>query len=117
MQQQKNKFLNYIPYLVMMVALFSLFNMSGGSTAKSLSYTELLTTVEKENVDETVLSIGSNVITVKGTYTENGQVVAFTSTVPVGEEEKLIEALDGSNISVVDSEASNLFVDTLISII
>ena len=61
MQQQKNKFLNYIPYLVMMVALFSLFNMSGGSTAKSLSYTELLTTVEKENVDETVLSIGSNV--------------------------------------------------------
>ena len=117
MQQQKNKFLNYIPYLVMMVALFSLFNMSGGSTAKSLSYTELLTTVEKENVDETVLSIGSNVITVKGTYTENGQVVAFTSTVPVGEEEKLIEALDGSNISVVDSEASNLFVDTLISMI
>ena len=117
MQQQKNKFLNYIPYLVMMVALFSLFNMSGGSTAKSLSYTELLTTVEKENVDETVLSIGSNVITVKGTYTENGQVVSFTSTVPVGEEEKLIEALDGSNISVVDSEASNLFVDTLISMI
>ena len=117
MQQQKNKFLNYIPYLVMMVALLSLFNMSGGSTAKSLSYTELLTTVEKENVDETVLSIGSNVITVKGTYTENGQVVAFTSTVPVGEEEKLIEALDGSNISVVDSEASNLFVDTLISMI
>ena len=117
MQQQKNKFLNYIPYLVMMVALFSLFNMSGGSTAKSLSYTELLTTVEKENIDETVLSIGSNVITVKGTYTENGQVVAFTSTVPVGEEEKLIEALDGSNISVVDSEASNLFVDTLISMI
>ena len=117
MQQQKNKFLNYIPYLVMMVALFSLFNMSGGSTAKSLSYTELLTTVEKENVDETVLSIGSNVITVKGTYTENGQVVAFTSTVPVGEEEKLIEALDGSDISVVDSEASNLFVDTLISMI
>ena len=117
MQQQKNKFLNYIPYLVMMVALFSLFNMSGGSTAKSLSYTELLTTVEKENVDETVLSIGSNVITVKGTYTENGQVVAFTSTVPVGEEEKLIEALDGSNISVVDSEASNLFVDTLISMV
>ena len=117
MQQQKNKFLNYIPYLVMMVALFSLFNMSGGSTAKSLSYTELLTTVEKENVDETVLSIGLNVITVKGTYTENGQVVAFTSTVPVGEEEKLIEALDGSNISVVDSEASNLFVDTLISMI
>ena len=117
MQQQKNKFLNYIPYLVMMVALFSLFNMSGGSTSKSLSYTELLTTVEKENVDETVLSIGSNVITVKGTYTENGQVVAFTSTVPVGEEEKLIEALDGSDISVVDSEASNLFVDTLISMI
>ena len=117
MQQQKNKFLNYIPYLVMMVALFSLFNMSGGSTAKSLSYTELLTTVEKENIDETVLSIGSNVITVKGTYTENGQVVAFTPTVPVGEEEKLIEALDGSNISVVDSEASNLFVDTLISMI
>ena len=77
MQQQKNKFLNYIPYLVMMVALFSLFNMSGGSTSKSLSYTELLTTVEKENVDETVLSIGSNVITVKGTYTENGQVVAL----------------------------------------
>ena len=37
----------------MMVALFSLFNMSGGSTSKSLSYTELLTTVEKENVDET----------------------------------------------------------------
>ena len=117
MQQQKNKFLNYIPYLVMMVALFSLFNMSGGSTSKSLSYPELLPPVEKEKVEAKVLSLGSTGNTVKGTYTENGQVVAFTSTVPVGEEEKLIEALDGSDISVVDSEASNLFVDTLISMI
>ncbi len=115
--QQKNKFLNYIPYLVMLIALISLFSMSGGSTSQSLSYTELMQVVETKNVDETVLSIGSNVVTVKGTYVEDGIQVAFSSTIPTSEESKLIEKLDSSNVSIVDAEASNLFVDTLISIV
>ncbi len=115
--QQKNKFLNYIPYLVMLIALISLFSMSGGSTSQSLSYTELMQVVETKNVDETVLSIGSNVVTVKGTYVEDGVQVAFSSTIPTSEESKLIEKLDSSNVSIVDAEASNLFVDTLISIV
>ena len=117
MQQKQNKFLNYIPYLVMLIAIISLFNMSGGSTSKSLSYTELLETVESKQVDETVLSIGSNVITVQGTYTEDGYPVSFSSTVPLGEESTLISKLSNTNISVVDAEASNAFVDTLITLI
>ena len=115
--QQKNKFLNYIPYLVMLIALISLFSMSGGSTSQSLSYTELMQVVETKKVDETVLSIGSNVVTVKGTYVEDGMQVTFSSTIPTSEESKLIEKLDSSNVSIVDAEASNLFVDTLISIV
>ncbi len=115
--QQKNKFLNYIPYLVMLIALISLFSMSGGSTSQSLSYSELLKVIETKNVNETVMSIGSNVSTVKGTYTEDGQQVAFTSTIPTSEESNILEKLDSTNVSIVDAEASNLFVDTLISIV
>ncbi len=115
--QQKNKYLNYIPYLVMLIALISLFSISGGSTSQSLSYSELLQVIETKKVDETVLSIGTNVSTVKGTYTEDGLQVAFTSTIPTSEESNILEKLDSTNVSIVDAEASNLFVDTLISIV
>ena len=115
--QQKNKFLNYIPYLVMLIALISLFSMSGGSTSQSLSYSELLQVIETKKVNDTVMSIGSNVSTVKGTYTEDGQQVAFTSTIPASEESNILEQLDSTNVTIVDAEASNLFVDTLISIV
>ena len=63
------------------------------------------------------MSIGSNVSTVKGTYTEDGQQVAFTSTIPASEESNILEQLDSTNVTIVDAEASNLFVDTLISIV
>ncbi|MGP1377368.1 MAG: ATP-dependent metallopeptidase FtsH/Yme1/Tma family protein, partial [Bulleidia sp.] len=95
---QKKSLLYYLPYMIVLLALISLFYLNSEQTPKTLSYDQLTQTIQNEKVTESVLSVGSNVITVKGTYTEqDGKVVTFTSTVPADENttQMLLEELKG----------------------
>ncbi len=115
---QKKSLLYYLPYMIVLLALISLFYLNSEQTPKTLSYDQLTQTIQNEKVTESVLSVGSNVITVKGTYTEqDGKVVTFTSTVPADENttQMLLEELKGT-VSVVDAEASNAFLDAFFSL-
>ena len=47
---QKNKLVNYIPYMIVAIFLFALFNINGQSTAKSMTYGELIKTIEEEKI-------------------------------------------------------------------
>ncbi|MCH4208132.1 MAG: ATP-dependent zinc metalloprotease FtsH [Solobacterium sp.] len=114
-QNNKNKWLNYLPYLIVLIAVFSLFNLNTGSSTKTLSYSELQSTLKDETVDEAVLSIGSNVITVKGTYTDAGKNQTFSATVPATSDEikTVISDLGDAKISIVDANASSGFMDAM----
>lgn len=116
---QKNKFLNFLPYVIVLVAILSLFSLNMGSAAKPIGYNELQRTVQSERVEESVLSIGRNVVTVKGTYEKDGKRVGFTSTVPATDEEvsKITNELKESKMSIVDADASNAFMDLLYSLV
>ncbi len=118
-QNNKNKWLNFLPYLIVLVAVFSLFNLNTGSSTRALSYSELKEVISEEKVDESVLSIGSNIITVKGTYQKDDKTVTFSATIPsTGTEiENVISELDGSKISIVDADASNGFMEALYTIL
>ena len=117
---QRNRLINYLPYLIILVAVLSLFSLNGSGTTSQLSYEELKTTLQNEKIKESQISVGTNVTTVKGVYTNSSdKQVVFTSVIPSTstEIEALIEDLDGAKITVIDSEASNVFLDALLSLI
>lgn len=117
--QQKNRVLNFLPYIIVMIAIAVLFSMNGGSTSKDLSYGELKQIIAEKKIEESVISIGNNVINVRGSYKEDNHEMIFSSTVPSteGEIETLLEELKDSKISVMDANQSNLFLETLLSLV
>ena len=117
---QKNKLLNYLPYLIVIIAILSLFSMNGSTATKTLSYSELQDVLANKTIDESVLSIGSNVVTVKGTYEDSGKTVAFSSTVPSTETEieyLLDDLSNAGKLTIVDTASSNAFMDTLYTLV
>ncbi len=117
--QKKSRLVNWLPYLIVLVAVISLFSLNSGGSAQTLSYEQLQEVLEKKKVSEVSVSIGSNITTVKGTYTEDGKDVVFQGTVPStnDEIEAVIKDMDDAKVTVVDAEASNVFLDTLLSLV
>ncbi len=116
---QKNRLISYLPYLIVIIAIMSLFSMNGSGVTENLSYQELQKTLKSEKITESQLSVGNNVTTVHGIYTKDDRQVGFTSTIPSTSEEitSVIEQLDSSKLTIVDADASNLFLDTLLTLI
>ena len=117
--QQKNRILNFLPYVIVIVALISLFNMNSPSSTQSLNYNEFQEVLQKETIKESVLSIGSNISTVRGVYEQCEETVTFTATVPSNDDEisAILKELEDSKLTIVDAEASNVFMETLFSMI
>ena len=81
-QNNRNRWMRIVPYLILVAAMLSLFSMN------------------------------------MGTYENNGKNVSFTSKVPSTSEqiEKVLDSA-GTNtkVSIIDGEASNIFMETLLS--
>ncbi len=116
---RNNRWINFVPYLIVILALFSLANMNTGTSTQNLTYTEFQNLVEQQKVTESSVTVGDNVIQIRGVYEEDGRTVNFTASVPRSEAEvnDLMEALQEANVSVSDANESNLLVDMLISLV
>ena len=120
MQNKNNKRIwNYLPYLIVLVAIFSLFSLNQPAASQNLSYDQLMDVLENKKVEESVLSIGSNIVTVKGSYKDGEKSVGFNAVVPATDSsvERLLDSLDHSELTIMDSEASNAFRDLMFSLI
>ena len=117
---QKNRFINLIPYLIVMIAILSLFKMNSGSSTRTLSYSELQTVLSEEKVTNSTISIGENITTVTGLYTNaDNQAVTFTGVIPStsSEIEEMVDELKDGSLTILDSDASNAFMDILLSVV
>ena len=116
---RKNNIANWIPYLIVMLALVSLFSMNMGTETQTLSYNDLQKVVASDNTDKVTVSISSNITTVSGQYTEDGKTVAFEGTIPSTSEaiETILSSTEKKAVTIVDADASNLFVDALLTLI
>ena len=116
---RKNNIANWIPYLIVMLALISLFSMNMGTATQTLSYNDLQKVVESEKVDKVTVSISTNITTVTGQYTEDGKTVSFEGTIPSTSDaiESILSKTEKKAVKVVDADASNLFVDALLTLI
>ena len=118
---QRNRLANFLPYLVVILAIVSLLGLNMGASSERISYYELQNVIEKENVEEASVSIGTNVTVVKGVYEKDKQKVTFTATIPSTSDEigQVIKNLgnDSTKLAIVDADASNIFLETVASII
>ena len=118
---QRNKLANFLPYLVVILAVISLLGLNMGASSERISYYELQNVIEKEKVDEVSVSIGTNVTVVKGVYEKDKQKVTFTATIPSTSDQigKVIKSLgnESTKLTIVDADASNIFLETVVSII
>ena len=116
---RKNNVANWIPSLIVMLALVSLFSMNMGTETQTLSYNDLQKVVASDNTDKVTVSISSNITTVSGQYTEDGKTVAFEGTIPSTSEaiETILSSTEKKAVTIVDADASNLFVDALLTLI
>ena len=118
---QRNKLTNFLPYLVVILAVISLLGLNMGASSERITYYELQNVIEKEKVDEVSVSIGTNVTVVKGVYEKDKQKVTFTATIPSTSDQigQVIKNLgnDSTKLTIVDADASNIFLETVASII
>ena len=118
---QRNRLANILPYLVVILAIVSLLGLNMGASSERISYYELQNVIEKEKVEEVSVSIGTNVTVVKGVYEKDKQKVTFTATIPSTSDEigQVIKNLgnDSTKLTIVDADASNIFLETVASII
>lgn len=117
---KKNRLVNYIPYMIVTLFLLILFNMNSTSSTKSLSYGELIKTIEEQKIEESVVTVGSNIVEVQGSYkAEQGNTIVFTSKIPATEEQidNIIDLLSESNINIVDANSKSVWIDLLSSIV
>ena len=118
---QRNRLANFLPYLVVILAIVSLLGLNMGASSERISYYELQNVIEKENVEEVSVSIGTNVTVVKGVYEKDKQKVTFTATIPSTSDEigQVIKNLgnESTKLTIVDADASNIFLETVVSII
>ena len=117
---QKNKFLNTLPVVIVLIAILSLFSLNSGSSSQSYTYSQLQETLKNETIQESVISIGSNVVNVRGTYeNDEGRLVSFSATAPATSEQidELLDQLKDSKISIVDADASDAFLEVMYSVV
>ena len=118
---QRRSFLGYLPYLFLLAAVLALLVMNpSSSSAHTLSYTELQSTLKNEDVTEAVLRIGTNAVNVQGTYVDDdGNTVTFTSTAPATEEsiQDLTDRLEDGRLTIVDAESGNAFMQTMYELV
>ena len=118
---QRNRIANFLPYLVVILAVISLLGLNMGASSERISYYELQNVIEKEKVDEVSVSIGTNVTVVKGVYEKDKQKVTFTATIPSTSDQigQVIKNLgnESTKLTIVDADASNIFLETVVYII
>ena len=119
MKKNNNKVLRWLPYLIVLVAMMSLFGMNNLTGNKTVTYQTLTKIVETKKISDASLTIGTNTTSVRGVYEESGHQVTFTGIIPSTSDqiENMITELGDANVTVVDADASNVFINTLVNLV
>lgn len=113
---RKNKIINFLPYVILAIALYSLMFSGTGSASTTVTYDEFMNTIETENIEEAVISVDYNVISVKASYeSDQGREIIVASKIPGTQIDEITDILNADNakIQIVDANESNIWLDLL----
>ncbi|MDO9592855.1 MAG: ATP-dependent metallopeptidase FtsH/Yme1/Tma family protein, partial [Erysipelotrichaceae bacterium] len=77
----RNRALNMLPYIIVMIAMMSLLLFTSNAQVKNLNYNEFMELVRKDVITEADVSVSNVVIDIRGKYMENGNEVVFKATI------------------------------------
>lgn len=117
MQQKQSGFKRFLPYAILLIAFLSLLSMNMGTPAKTVDYNALRSVLKTEKVENATVSIDENITSVRGIYKNNGKDVVFESKIPSTDTsiKEIMEEMPHTKLAVVDADASNAFLDILMS--
>ena len=113
---KKNRIINFLPYIILAIALYSLMFTGTGSSSTSVTYDEFMQVIEEEKINEAVITVDYNVITVRAGYeSDQGREVVVASMIPNTQIDAITDVLtsDGAAIQFVDANESNIWLDLL----
>lgn len=125
---KKKRFINIIPYLLILLVFSSLLSYSSTSNTTRFAYNEFVARAEKMNFGDTNISIGRAKLDISGYYYDGEQKVAFSASIPNTDEnlewaKKVLDEgtkADGqqaNKITVTDPNESNYWLDALLNIV
>ncbi len=118
----KNKrFINMIPYLIVILAVFSLSSILNRSAVERMDYNQFNQLIDKYKIEEVTVSVSNVVVDIKGIYLKDKEKVTFSARIPNTEvlTNNLMEELTESveKITIINPYESNVFIETLIQIV
>ena len=115
------KWMNYLPYALVIIILASLIIFSNDSRTENMDYSTFMQEAESMDIQESTISVGTTVIDVQGIYESDRGTRSFTVSVPKTDEniQWLTETLnkDGAKLHVTDPNRENQFVNILVSLL
>ena len=120
MQNNKNnRWLRFIPYLILIIAIYSLINMNMGSSARTADYETMQSVIKSEEITDADIEVGSRITTITLHYDSDGRENVIKSEIPSTDSaiDDMVEKLDGTKLRISDGESSNLFLESLLSFI
>ncbi len=109
----------YLPLLIIVLAIFNLWLMNPNAKAKKMTIDAFTKIIDTKKVESATFSIGTNITTIKGIYIKDNNKANFEVVVPTSSKlvNDSIQKLKDKSINVVDAEASNLFVETIVNLL
>ncbi|MEE8793106.1 MAG: ATP-dependent zinc metalloprotease FtsH [Erysipelotrichaceae bacterium] len=120
MQNNKNnRWLRFIPYLILIIAIYSLINMNMGSSARTADYETMQSVIKSEEITDADIEVGSRITAVTLHYDSDGRENVIKSEIPSTDSaiDDMVKKLDGTKLRISDGESSNLFLESLLSFI
>jgi len=123
---RRSKWMDWIPYLLVALCIFSLVNLVNTSGAENLSYDKFKTVLESGKITSAKVSLNYTVIDITGEYLKDGKAVTFTARIPNTEQqnnelvETLREMVPEGNLILLNPNAVNYwfeFATTIIPIV
>lgn len=119
---KNNRIISIIPYLIVMLAVFSLLTLNGSPTVKKLTYNEYVQLLENNQVTASTVTVSTVVIDVKGVYKDStGADVNYTLRIPNTEVQnnKLTDLIyaSKSTVKIVNPYETNAFLDAALQIV
>ena len=114
------KWMNYLPYALVIIILASLIVFSNDSRTENFDYSTFVREAENMEFQQSSISVGTTVIDVQGTYEdEKGTAHSFTVSVPKTDEniQWLTDTLGEGRIAVTDPNRENQFMNIIVSLL
>jgi len=113
---KNKKWMYWLPYVLVLVTVISLMNLTSDTKSAALSYDEFQKVLETKDVTEATLSVGSNVVDITGIYKDGKDDVTFTARIPNtdAQTDALVAALEQEvstgKLRIVNASQTNIWV-------